>query len=291
MISTGCSPGGENKMGFVTPRMMYSRTITRIGSNRQETPCPRDVGHRASLVTDCSACGRRYSTVCGVARTLVTFYSASTAISRHTVNTQPPPFTIFIRPPPLGPRFTGLADDIVEMYQDNLKDLAEHRASPVSVIDPINQIYRYMRHSKLQYGVLSTYERTWFFQRPQDNQRRCLNRTRQAETRLRRLVNTHGVPPAFARNLQQVIAQGALLYAAELTWNAGAGMEGQHQATINCMGRDTLGAFQPTPLGIVVAGGGLVLAQALLDRRQARFTQRLLARPRINRDSSPLAGP
>ena len=44
----------------------------------------------------------------------------------------------------------------MELYQDNLKDLAEHR-------------YGYMEHSKLQYGVLSTYERTWFLRRPQDN--------------------------------------------------------------------------------------------------------------------------
>lgn len=60
-------------------------------------------------------------------------------------------------------------DDIVEMYQDNLEDLTERRASPVSVIDPIKQIYGYMGHNKLQYGVLSTYERTWFLRRPQDN--------------------------------------------------------------------------------------------------------------------------
>lgn len=33
-------------------------------------------------------------------------------------------------------------DDIVEMYQDNLEDLAEHRTSPVSVIDPIKQNIR-----------------------------------------------------------------------------------------------------------------------------------------------------
>ncbi|RUO95299.1 hypothetical protein BC936DRAFT_144598, partial [Jimgerdemannia flammicorona] len=60
-------------------------------------------------------------------------------------------------------------DDIVAMYQDNLTTLAAHRAPPISVIDPIKQIYRYMGHNKLQYGVLSTYERTWFFWRPQGN--------------------------------------------------------------------------------------------------------------------------
>ena len=58
--------------------------------------------------------------------------------------------------------------DIVGMYRENLKDLGEHHASPVSVIDPIEQIYGYMGHNELQYGVLSTYEATWFLRRPPD---------------------------------------------------------------------------------------------------------------------------
>lgn len=53
--------------------------------------------------------------------------------------------------------------------------------------------------------------------------RRCLNRARQGEARLRRLVNAHEVPPASARNLQQSVVQGALLTAAELTWNSREG--------------------------------------------------------------------
>ena len=53
------------------------------------------------------------------------------------------------------------------------------------------------------------------------------------------------------------------------------------------MGRETLGVFQSTPLGTVVAKSGLAPAQALLDHRQASFAQRLLDRPR----GSPLAGP
>ena len=59
--------------------------------------------------------------------------------------------------------------DIVRMYQENLKDLKEQRTSPVSVIGPIEQIYGYMGHNELQYGVLSTYEVTWFLRRPPDN--------------------------------------------------------------------------------------------------------------------------
>ena len=61
------------------------------------------------------------------------------------------------------------AGDIVEMYRENLENLAARRASPVSVIDRIKEIYGYMGHNELQYGVLSTYESTWFLRRPQDH--------------------------------------------------------------------------------------------------------------------------
>lgn len=52
-----------------------------------------------------------------------------------------------------------------------------------------------------------------------ENRRRCANRARQAEARIRRLMTKYGAPPASARNLPAAIAQGALMYAAELTWN------------------------------------------------------------------------
>lgn len=45
------------------------------------------------------------------------------------------------------------------------------------------------------------------------------------------------------------------------------------------MGRVALGAFQSTPLDIVAAESDLTPARPLLNRRQAKFTQRLLTRP------------
>lgn len=112
-----------------------------------------------------------------------------------------------------------------------------------------------------------------------DNRQRCIARARQAESRLRHLVTTYGVPPASARNLQTAIVRCTMLYAAELTWNGSKGMEGEYQAAINRMGRATLGVFRSTPLGTVAGESGLVPARALLDHRQARFGLRLLARP------------
>ena len=76
------------------------------------------------------------------------------------------------------------------------------------------------------------------------------------------------------------IIQGTMLYASELTWGGGKGVEGEYQAAINRMGRATLGAFRSTPLGIVAAESGHTSARPLLDYRQARFAQRLHARPR-----------
>ena len=45
------------------------------------------------------------------------------------------------------------------------------------------------------------------------------------------------------------------------------------------MGRASLGTFRSTALGIVMAGGKLTPAKVFLDNRQARYAQRLLARP------------
>ena len=87
-------------------------------------------------------------------------------------------------------------------------------------------------------------------------------------------------PPSFGtRNLQMFLVQGTMLYAAELTWSGQKGVEGEHQRTINCMARSTLGASRPTPQGILAAKSKLAPARALLDHRQAKLAQRLLARP------------
>lgn len=66
---------------------------------------------------------------------------------------------------------------------------------------------------------------------------------------------------------------------AELTWEGQKGMKGEYQAARNRMERATIGAFRSTLLGIVAAESALTPARALLDRRQARFSQCLLARP------------
>ena len=74
-----------------------------------------------------------------------------------------------------------------------------------------------------------------------DNRRRRIGKTRQAEARLRRIVNQYGVPPAAARNLQSAIVQGTMLYASELTWNGRDNVEKEYQLAINRMSRASLG--------------------------------------------------
>ena len=98
-----------------------------------------------------------------------------------------------------------------------------------------------------------------------------LGKTRQAEAKLRQIVNQYGVPPALARNLQAAIVQGTMLYASELTWNGRSEVEDQYQLAIGRMARSTLGVHQTTPRGIVMAESGFTPARALLDHRRARF--------------------
>ena len=114
----------------------------------------------------------------------------------------------------------------------------------------------------------------------EENRRRRIGKTRQAEAKLRRIVNQYGVPPASARNLQAAIVQGTMLYASELTWNGQDKVEKPYQLAINRMARATLEAHQSTPRGIIMAESGFTPARALLDHRRACFAQRLYARPR-----------
>lgn len=111
-----------------------------------------------------------------------------------------------------------------------------------------------------------------------DNRRQCINRARQAEARVRRLVNKNGIP-LTARNLQTAIIQGTMLYAAELIWR-GKKMESEYQISINRMGRATMSAFRTTPPGIVMAESKLTPTKPLLDYHQAKFMQRPMARPK-----------
>ena len=113
----------------------------------------------------------------------------------------------------------------------------------------------------------------------EENHRQRIGKTRQAEAKLRQIVNQYGVPPASARNLQAAIVKGTMLNASELTWNRQDKVERPHQLAINGMARATLGVHRSTPRGSIMAGSGFMPTRALLDHRRARFAQRLYARP------------
>ena len=69
-----------------------------------------------------------------------------------------------------------------------------------------------------------------------ENCKRRIGKTRQAEARLRRIVNQYEVPLAAARNLQSAIVKGTMLCASELTWNGGKEVKKEYQLAINRMG-------------------------------------------------------
>ena len=65
-------------------------------------------------------------------------------------------------------------DDLVKKYSENHEDRRKGRPLGVSVINPLEQIFGYMSQNGLQYGVLSTYESTWFLCRLKDGPRNLL---------------------------------------------------------------------------------------------------------------------
>ena len=112
-----------------------------------------------------------------------------------------------------------------------------------------------------------------------ESKRRVLNRAKRMDSAVQKMVGKYGVPPASARNLQQAIVHGTLLYGAELSWRGTKKEESDVQVLTNKMGRAALGVRRTTPVGIVTAESALPPARALLDHRQASFALRLLARP------------
>ena len=112
-----------------------------------------------------------------------------------------------------------------------------------------------------------------------DSRKRVLERAKRASAAVQKMVGKYGVPPASARNLQQALVNGTLLYAAELTYRGSKKEEKDIQVLTNRMGRASLGVRKTTPVGIITAESALPPARALLDHRQASFALRLLSRP------------
>ena len=112
-----------------------------------------------------------------------------------------------------------------------------------------------------------------------DSRKRVLDRAKRADAAVQKVVGKYGVPLASARNLQQALIHGTLLYAAELTWRGTKKEEREVQLLTNRMGRASFGVRRTTPVGIITAVSALPPARALLDHRQASFALRLLPRP------------
>ena len=86
-----------------------------------------------------------------------------------------------------------------------------------------------------------------------------------------KIVGRFGVPPALARNLQQALIHGTLLYGAELSCAGTKREEQEVQVLTNRIGRASLGVRRTTPVGIVIAESALLPARALLNHWQASF--------------------
>ena len=76
-----------------------------------------------------------------------------------------------------------------------------------------------------------------------ESRRRLLNRARRADATVQKIVGKYGVPPASARNFQQALIHGTLLYGAELSWAGTRKEEREVQTLTNRMGRSSLGGL------------------------------------------------
>jgi len=56
-------------------------------------------------------------------------------------------------------------DDLVSKYNNDIEDHNQDRTSTKSTVYQVQQIFGYLSHNRLRYGVLTTYEQTWFLKR------------------------------------------------------------------------------------------------------------------------------
>lgn len=61
------------------------------------------------------------------------------------------------------------ADDLVMTYAQNLNERQNEISSPISVYNQVRQTFGYLSHNHLQFGALTTYDKTWFVYRPLEN--------------------------------------------------------------------------------------------------------------------------
>ncbi|KAH7885486.1 hypothetical protein F5I97DRAFT_1885976, partial [Phlebopus sp. FC_14] len=66
-------------------------------------------------------------------------------------------------------KWTLSTDDLVETYNQKLIGCQTGSISSKSVYDQLGQIFGYLSHNQLQFGALTTYDKTWFLHRPRDN--------------------------------------------------------------------------------------------------------------------------
>lgn len=110
----------------------------------------------------------------------------------------------------------------------------------------------------------------------------CIQKARRAEARLRSIVSKKGLSPGLVRRIQIAAVQAVALYGAELWWRNQKTWEQEYQKLVNRQSRTVTGMFRDAPTGVLVKEAGLQPAKSLLNNRQRRYAQKLLALPNDN---------
>ena len=100
-----------------------------------------------------------------------------------------------------------------------------------------------------------------------------------AETRIKGLSKTYGLPPALVRRIQIAAVQSVALYGAELWWKSQKNHQNELQKLINRQARAITGMYPSTPIAALMSEAGLTPAHILLDFRQRKYAYRILSLP------------
>ncbi len=100
-----------------------------------------------------------------------------------------------------------------------------------------------------------------------------------AESRIKGLSKTYGLPPALVRRIQVAAVQSIALFGAEIPWKNQKTYQNEIQKLINRQARSITGMYPSTPIAALMCESGLIPAHIMLDFRQRIYAYRLLSLP------------
>lgn len=107
-----------------------------------------------------------------------------------------------------------------------------------------------------------------------------------AESRIKGLSKTYGLPPALVRRIQVAAVKSVALFGTEIRWKTQKTYQNEIQKLINKQARSITGMYPTTLIAALMSESGLIPAHIMSDFRQGIYAYRLhfqnLYRPKIS---------